>query len=99
MISESQTKMKSSSSQPTNMQTPGDRTRMRIQIFLVCNLVVTFCLIIGQLLLLGSIQQVYNRMIAIQADYSEYYLTIRENIEAAKAIERGDIPRPKESSK
>lgn len=66
------------------------RARSKMQVWLIFNLVLSFFLIVGQLLILGSMQQIYNRMIAIQAEYAEYYSALKENIEERKANERNE---------
>ncbi len=57
------------------------KIKSKIKLWVIFNVVLSFFLIVGQLLLLGSMQQLYSRMIDIQnthADYIERYKAIVE---------------------
>jgi hypothetical protein len=81
-----------------NLTAAAIKARSRIQVWLIFNLVLTFFLIVGQLLILGSMQQIYNRMIAIQAEYAEYYSAIKESVEERKSDERKEPNHRKQGS-
>lgn len=63
------------------------KIKSKIKLWVIFNVVLSFFLIVGQLLLLGSMQQLYSRMINIQnthLDYIEKYKASVEKNEARK---------------
>lgn len=65
----------------TNIVNSAMKIKSKIKLWVIFNVVLSFFLIVGQLLLLGSMQQLYSRMINIQNTHLDYIEKYKASVE------------------
>lgn len=60
------------------------KLKNRLKLWVIVNTIISCILVIGQMFILGSMQQVYTRLNQFQASHNEYVKTFKEKKEADK---------------